>query len=321
MASSSRPLNLGWGSPKFLYPYWAQNKVALNSIATPEDYIHGGKEALKNIIKKLHSTYHHMDMADYEVVVTNGATQALVALLHSLKKPVWARAPHFSRFPTIASIAGVEWKKDREKGIQIVTHPNNPDGGYIRCSKFNTNLYDFSYSWYHYDPLGFNADMCSMDYGVFSFSKAFGFPSARIGWALVKDKTLAKTLEDYVEYSTAGVSNESQNLAINVITNQMQKQFKDTIFNYGDLELCNRWNRILTVLPPDLTDQNDATGMFLFVKDRRYFEDRGIIGIGGEHFGVPSNYYRINIGCSREDFDELIRRISQNYLQVNSEEL
>jgi len=224
-----KPLELGWGNPTFLLPYW--NEIDLrfpSSIAN--HYIFGHIAELEQSIKKLHCQEKNANVSNKHIVIGNGATQLLVGILKILNKPVTAREPYFSRFRNFAEVAGVSWNR-QENGIELVTTPNNPDGSVTIVeveSVLNPILiHDLSYNWLQYTvPVEYDKEIM-----IFSLAKCTGHASTRIGWAILKDEALAGKLKDYVEYSTCGVSIEAQTKANALIESQFNS--KNTVFQFG----------------------------------------------------------------------------------------
>ncbi len=295
-------LELGWGNPCFLIPYW--NRFDL-SYPTPKStaYIFGHIPELEANIRKLHIQEKNANVDDKYLVVGNGATQLLVGILKTLGKPVTAEPPYFKRFLNFADMAGVPWKNELN-GIKIITTPNNPDGKVPLTVSANSPLiYDLSYNWSQYtDPVQYDEDIM-----VFSLAKATGHASTRIGWAIFKDKELALKVKDYVEFSTCGVSIEAQLKANQIIKNQLNRTY--TCFEYGSVVLDARHELLNNMKLPFKKLSNN--GMFLWLKmknHKSFFNKRNIVFTDGKDMGSPG-YARINIGCSEVEFKEFIKRI------------
>lgn len=295
-------LQMGYGNPAFLHPYWKNKQF--NPNAQPLSYMIGGSTSLKTTIAELHEKYGNADVEDKQIVIGNGATQVLIALLHSLGKPCWANSPYFNRFPIFADYAGVQWDSGKDN-VQIITVPNNPDGStdYIQYSK--TAIYDLSYHWEQYGHVTkFNKDIM-----VFSLAKATGHASTRIGWAVIKDPELATQVENYIEHSTAGVSAEAQYKAESILKTQMTllDNESSTVFHYGKEVLKKRWDSINTKMEdgqkrPFKILNNE--GMFFWAEGEcpEVFDC-----FKGNIFGDSNDKFRLNIGCDSETFDSFLR--------------
>lgn len=289
-------VDLSWGNPEFLYPYWIN--YSFKCKAFNMSYKIGSLEELKNTIKLLHKEQNNALIDDKYIIVGHGATQILSALINVLGSSYFAIPPYFSRFPILAGLNNKQWNRNYN-GIQIITQPNNPDGRDTLSEIQNVNnkiIYDLSYNWKQYtDPLLFDKDIM-----VYSLAKATGHASTRIGWCIVRDKDLANKLEQYIEYNTSGISMEAQSKAIEVIKHQLINH--KNVFDFGKKVLDNRWKKMKTLkLPFDI--MNDR-GMFLYCKG---YPPSHVEVMMGSQFGDTDEYFRINLGCSEEKFNFFIK--------------
>lgn len=297
-----KPLNLSWGNPDFLSPYW--NKINLSLPRNiPTSYVMGSLPELQDAIKALHAQEKNAVTADRHVVIGAGATQVLSAILTVLKKPVTAHSPYFLRFPAIAKNVGVRWKFCM-KGVEIITNPNNPDGKVRLTDSVLFPIYDLSYNWPQYtNPINYNQDIM-----IFSLAKATGHASTRIGWALIKDPQLAADVTRILDEMSSGTAIESQLKAIKIINSQLNRE--DTCFQYGRDILMARYNKLASIkLPFKKLSHN---GMFLWIEANdptTVFSSRDIIYTPGDLLGSSYNFARLNMGCSEKDFKEFIKRI------------
>jgi L-tryptophan---pyruvate aminotransferase len=301
-------LNLLWGNPSFLEAYWNVFPHKQPSLDKTLSYKFDGDERLKKAITDVHNQIGNACLKNKTIVIGNGATQLLLALLWVLKnnpelirvnakKPTaaWAQPPHYSRFSILAKQAGLKWKKGKDS-IQIATIPNNPDGAFYTYE--SCSILDLSYMWPQYVPVikKFNHPIM-----VFSLSKATGHANTRIGWAIIENPEIAKKVKEFIEYNSNGVSLDAQTRAACVLESQINTNF--TVFEDGTLTLLERWNRINTIrsrLPFTVLNEN---GMFLWAKGSCPKE---IVSMSGSDLGTTANYFRLNIGCSDEEFDRLM---------------
>lgn len=292
-------LSLNWGNALFLEPYWKNIALPSDSVL-PMKYVYGGLPALKDKIISLHQQEQNANIEDKHIVIGNGATQILLALFHSLGKSVYATPPYFMRFPILADLASINWQ-DHHSSLRIITNPNNPDNV---VSNEKGDIYDLSYNWTTYTtPLSYNEDVM-----VYSLSKATGHASSRIGWCLLKDATLADKLTEFIEHATAGVSIEAQTKASHVINSQLDA--KHTVFEYGKDILIDRHKKLEQLTLP--FEKINTSGMFLLGKmsdAQEFFNERKISVNSGESFGLSDEYFRVNLGCSNEEFKEFLKRI------------
>lgn len=306
---SQNIIDMSWGSPSFLSPYWDIKKIKTDDIKKPEQYLFGSRQSLKNSIKDLHLMIGNANVENKHIVVGAGATQIILGLLTVLKKelsdPVfgekvtsaWAPPPHFSRFPVLANFAGLEWKNDK-KALSIYTIPNNPDGAFSTYNK--CHILDLSYMWPQYTD---KIKKYNHPIMVFSLSKATGHASTRIGWAIIKDRKIALALEKYIELSSSGLSIDAQIKAEKVIQSQLKEDF--TVFEDGKKTLRDRWERVLELKKENLLpfELLNSSGMFLWAKGECPL---GVMGMNGNLLGGQKNQFRLNLGCSDETFDSFI---------------
>ncbi|KAL1216473.1 L-tryptophan--pyruvate aminotransferase 1 [Cardamine amara subsp. amara] len=226
---------------------------------------------LADAIKELHSAVGNAATEDRYIVVGTGSTQLCQAAVHALSSlagthpvSVVAAAPFYSTYveeTTYVRSGLYKWEGDAwgfdKKGpyIELVTSPNNPDGT-IRETVVNRPdddeakvIHDFAYYWPHYTPITRRQDH---DIMLFTFSKITGHAGSRIGWALVKDKAVAKKMVEYIIVNSIGVSKESQ-----IRTAKILKVLKETctsesesenFFKYGREMMKNRWEKLLEVV-------------------------------------------------------------------------
>ena len=290
-------IDMSWGSPAFLIPYWESLRLkSTRSIDKDLSYDFGSKLFLKNTICAIHQQEKNAVVNGRHIVIGAGATQLILGLLHVLKKETgagcaWANPPHFSRFPKLADYAGLNWEK-KQNSILITTIPNNPDGASVLHKK--TDILDLTYNWSQYVKKVKQFDFPIM---VFSLSKATGHASTRIGWAIIKDEMIAKALEQQIEYSTSGLSVDAQ-IAADVILNS-QLNANHTVFEDGRRTLQDRHdliNQIQHKLPFKILNMS---GMFLWAEGEC---PKKIIGLDGRSLCGPEGTFRLNIGCSSENF-------------------
>lgn len=292
-------INLGWGSPDFLKPYWINTPFESHS-NLHTTYFFGIHPELKEAIINTHGLNKNAIASNKHIVVTNGATQALNALLYCLAPlRTFAEPPHYHKFPEFAKQQGVKWAKTSDS-LQICTIPNNPDYSF----KFGTeqSIYDLSYNWPMYmcgEALELNYDIM-----VFSMSKATGHATARIGWILCKDEALARKLDDFVEHSS-GVSIHTQLFAAHILKHQNELYNSNTeeqsVWKFGEKVLLDRWvdiTKLQRVLPYQILNNS---GMFLWCKGKPPKECTVVMG---SELGLTDEYFRINLGCSEENWNK-----------------
>lgn len=313
--SDNSLLDLRFGNPAFLQPYWGNRNNDITVISgTNMGYVSAmGNERLKKSIAELHDSVGNAETKDYHIIVGTGASQVIQAALHALNvKNVKAQAPYFPRFPVFAELNGLSFNSSESNSVEIVTCPNNPDNKLNIGNGNGPKIYDYCYNWPQYVDSVIKG---KQDIMVFSLAKATGHAATRIGWALVKDKALADEMDHYIEMSTSGVSHEAQVYATNVIRSQLI-DFKGTCFKHGKDKLTRRWDTFREHIKPkaDIKVLNSG-GMFAWCKcdapdANKYMQDRySIVVISGSHFGADDSYFRMNLGSDLPTFEKLLEKL------------
>lgn len=296
---SKTKLELGWGNPDFLQPYWEANPKSFSiDVDLNLAYQFTGLEELKNNIKKLHQRIRNANVDNKYVVIGNGVTHLLNGLISISDNPLmFAQAPCYHKFYDFARIGNKTWT-EHENAVEIVTLPNNPD----HTRKVGTSqfmIHDLSYNWPTYgQSIEYNHDIM-----LFGLSKATGHASARIGWAIIKDEKVAKKLEEWIHLNSCGVSYYSQVIASKVIKDQVLTK-SETVFEYGENVLSSRWRDVLYSLDLPFERQSGG-GMFMWCKGEI---PEGITAVKGSLFGATDEYFRISLGVSQEVWEEFVSR-------------
>lgn len=267
-------------------------------------YQYSGLDELKTSIKKLHKKIRNANVDGY-IVIGGGVTHLLNGLIATQESDfVYAQAPYYHKFPRYAELQKRHWAETDFETV-IVTLPNNPDNS-KKEPKPNTKgtvLYDLSYNWPTYGQVVEH----NKDIMLFGLSKATGHASARIGWAIIKDKEVADKLNEWIEINSCGISYYSQLVAIKVIKNQIYEQ--DTVFKYGQEILSARWRTVLFHLDLPFERQSGG-GMFMWCKGKCPDD---IISIPGSEFGASDEYFRISLGVSDEVWEEFVERYAKQF--------
>jgi L-tryptophan---pyruvate aminotransferase len=296
-------LDLRWGNPEFLAGYLRDNPVSNSHDVKNSSYIYNSTPELEQAIVELHRKYDNAEINDKYLVIGNGATQLLLAIMfcNGAFKAYQADYPCFSRLRSLARLANKPFNVAvwGHHIIKIITSPNNPDNSVIKDLPSKEVILDNVYNWPIYtDPIKYDADVM-----IFSASKAFGLASSRVGWAFIKDERLAQVVRDYVEYTTGGVAIEAQNKVINLIKDNILANPEKNIFSYGKETLQVRWKEIESIRSSIPFEVLNSSGMFLYCKGNC---PETILGMSGPDMGMPNEYFRLNLGCSNEDFERLL---------------
>lgn len=308
-------------------------------------------------IKRLHKLVGNAVTEDRHIVVGTGSTQLFQATLYALspsdaKVPmsVVSAKPYYSSYPPVTDFlkSGLyRWAGDAnsfegDSYIELICAPNNPDGYMNKAvlnSKNGKRIYDYAYYWPQYTAITEAADN---DIMLFTVSKSTGHAGTRLGWALVKDREVARKMTEFMVLNTIGVSKDSQRRAakiMKVVSDGYELPIpnpKVRLFEYGKRKLEKRWKRLREVaretdvfsLPEYTPETCKFTGertpshpAFAWVKCEKDIEDcatflkkNGILTRCGKSFGMSTKYVRISMLDRDEIFDLFIERLtSLNY--------
>ncbi|CAL5327305.1 unnamed protein product [Camellia sinensis] len=300
-------------------------------------------------VLRLHKLVGNAVTQDRHIVVGTGSTQLFQAALYALCPPngsepmsVVSAAPYYSSYPLMTDFlkSGLyKWGGDahrfskdnnnnnRRPYIEIVTSPNNPDGSTRRAVVNRIDgilVHDLAYYWPQYTPITSPADH---DLMLFTVSKSTGHAGTRIGWALVKDKEVAKKMTKFIELNTIGVSKDSQLRAAKILQAVADscdrggvgspEEGQATFFEYSHNLMAKRWNQLRAVVEksqlfslPEFpcgfckfsAHSFQSQPAFAWLKCEGEMEDCEsllrrwrILSRGGKHFGDTPKYVRISM--------------------------
>ncbi|KAB1207865.1 L-tryptophan--pyruvate aminotransferase 1 [Morella rubra] len=365
--SSDRVLALSTGDPTMFEPYWRKmgdkGKVVIRGGDLMSYFSDMKNECwflepeLRDAIRRLHRVVGNAVTDDRHVVAGTGSTQLFQALLYALTTPggaepvsVVSSAPYYSSYPEVVELLRSElykWAGDANTFdkdgpyIEVVCSPNNPDGA-VRQAVVNRGdqrqvIYDLAYYWPQYTAITGPADH---DIMLFTSSKCTGHAGSRVGWAIVKDKDVAKKMIEYITISSIGVSKESQVRAAKIIgavcdgcQGVGSDVESDNFFEYARDIMSKRWQKVRQALDHQNEYLNNLikyprqrclfTGEFTEslpayawlkckggIEDcEEFFSGRGIVGKGGKRFGADPKFNRISLLCREEDFNLFVERL------------
>ncbi|KAF8399750.1 hypothetical protein HHK36_015621 [Tetracentron sinense] len=306
-------------------------------------------------ITRLHKLVGNAITEDRHIVVGTGSTQLFQAALYALSPPdasepmsVVSAVPYYSSYPSVTNYlkSGLyKWAGDAssfnsdEPFIELVTSPNNPDG-FMRLPVVNRSggmvVHDLAYYWPMYTAITSPADH---DIMLFTVSKSTGHAGIRIGWALVKDKEVAKKMTEFIVLNTIGVSKDSQLRAAKILGAVSDSchhlgnpDDDESLFEYGRHLMAERWKRLRSAVKqsrlfslPDFPSEfcnyvggiTETQPAFAWLKCEGGIEDcesflRGhkILTRSGKHSGASTKYVRVSMLDRHETFDLFIERLS-----------
>lgn len=362
--SRNRIINLDHGDPTVYERFWRQTGDK-STIIIPGWQSMSYFSDVSNIcwfleaefakeVVRLHRVVGNAVTEGRHIVVGTGSSQLFLAALYALSpnhasQPinVVCASPYYSSYPSMTDYlkSGLyKWAGDADSYekdgpyIELVTSPNNPDG-HVRKSKVNRSqgllVHDLAYYWPQYTPISSPADH---DLTLFTVSKSTGHAGMRIGWALVKDKEVAKKMTKFIELNTIGVSKDSQLRAAKVLSavsdscEQENSLENESFFKFSHNVMANRWKQLRQVVHhSELFSLSQFTPAFcnffnrvlepqpafVWLKCEGNVEDcesflraHNIITRSGKHFGVSPKYVRISLLDTDENFTQFLDRLS-----------
>ncbi|KAK9066463.1 hypothetical protein SSX86_013785 [Deinandra increscens subsp. villosa] len=334
-------INLDHGDPTMYENFWKQKGDQETTVVTSSwqhiSYFSDVKNVcwflepgLVSAIARLHKVVGNAVTEGRHIVVGTGSSQLYQAALYALSPPngsgpmnVVSAAPFYSSYPLMTDYlkSGLhKWAGDayefnkQEPYIELVTSPNNPDGftrqDVVKGDK-GILIHDLAYYWPQYTPILVPADY---DIMLFTASKSTGHAGSRIGWAIVKDREIAKKMTTFIEINTIGVSKDSQIRAAKILQavsdscGQENQKGAETFFDYSYKLMAERWKKIreavnktelfsLPSFPPETCSFSGRTfgqlPAFAWLKCEGEVDDcesflrrHKILTRGGKHFGA-----------------------------------
>lgn len=260
------------------------------------------------------------------VIVTSGAKQGLCASFDALRRlgcrSLGLRVPYWSQLPPAIKSEGLKpvlmdtlsrysWDPRTPAPFDsfLLVSPGNPDG-YLESEKYVSKLktaripiiHDAAYASKTYVGFFGSDQQHNADVEIYSFSKMFGLSGLRVGYCVVRDADMYKSMLDYVETKTVGVSSFSQCFVLSALergshqinsARTLMNVFEDSARD--ELKLAsNEFKRIKDLLEPHHFLPGSMFGWFKnlgvdFVAAKIHVMD-------GKHFGEPG-YVRINFAA------------------------
>ncbi|XP_051116833.1 tryptophan aminotransferase-related protein 2-like [Andrographis paniculata] len=361
-----RILHLDYGDPTMFEKYW-QNVADKTTLTIPgsqsmsyfsdsRDFYWFLEPEFEKSVIRLHKLVGNAITDNRYLVVGTGSTQLFQAALYAIASPesltpvdVVAAAPFYSGYPATADFVksglhkwagdATSYTNDQTKYIEVITSPNNPDG-FLReavvkpknCRR--TLVHDLAYYWPQYTPITSPADH---DIMLFTVSKCTGHAGTRIGWAIVKDRTIASKMVEFVTISTIGVSKESQlraKLILDAVaSSHEQVSAAPPFFEHSYELMAARWKQLRDVIQnsklfklPDYLPQKCKFSGHTFAPQpafawlkcegeiddcKAFLESHKILTRGGNNFGVSNKYTRMGMISRDQEFCLLRERLYQ----------
>ena len=317
MYSVKDPFRLDQGDVSFDAPETFKQAVAKAMTENRTHYLPTpGLPRLRELIAEKLRTKNRLPVQeDDEIVVTNGGTHGIYAVLHALLEPgdeVIVPEPEWPPTMAIAQAAGgvpvqvrlrehLGWRWDfdeLEKAITPKTRvlylnsPNNPSGGILTRADLERlagiarerNLWVLSDE--AYEDVIFKGEHVSIaslpgmydrTIPIYTMSKSYAITGVRLGYFAIKDKQLRDRATKIVLYTTSNVSSISQFGAVGALEGS-----QDCITEFRKELLARRdfFYQGLAEAAPGVFSGNPPDGAFYaFVKiNAGWAKDAGIVG-------------------------------------------
>ncbi|OEL21345.1 Alliin lyase [Dichanthelium oligosanthes] len=267
--------------PMFLEPYWMRHAAGsavvvpgwhrLSYFATDGQF---QSVELEKHIRRLHRAVGNAIVDGKHVVFGTGSMKLINALVYALSQDgstaasppagVVATAPYYPAYRrqtmmfdgreykwegTTARWVNVSRNASSSTFIEFVASPNNPDSLLrkpVLGGASSKAIVDHTYYWPHFTHIPAPADE---DVMLFSASKLSGHAGSRFGWALIRDETVAKRANYYLQESSLGESRDTQLRMLRIIKVILANlRGKEDIFAFGHQVMRTRWRRLNAVM-------------------------------------------------------------------------
>jgi len=318
-------INLAAGEPYFLHKHlsWLVGGMReLREIFPPYPNYAGQPELLKEL---------RLRHPGNEIVVCNGAKQALLAAIYALKEraqhgihKMYHRAPHWPTFPTLAKLSSLSFSNDSADctcgapQISIMTSPNNPDS-WTTPALSHSSILDCVYA---HPVYGHEGPLSDHQISVWSGAKLFGVSGLRVGWLATENKELAKYAADYVEKTTSGVCSEAQGRVADILyLSRQESQLVSESYAKARVDLLENGRLFTKYIGPHCRHVQGlpATdkGMFSYfnVLEPRVFDaackETKVLLVPGSACGATEDgWYRMSLGMEPKVLDGHLKKLA-----------
>ncbi|KAJ4806913.1 Tryptophan aminotransferase-related protein 4 [Rhynchospora pubera] len=303
---------------------------------------------LENHIRLLHAAVGNAITDGKYLVFGTGSTQLINALVYALSPEntsspasVVATVPYYPMYKEQTELfngrdyewegATAKWRNSNKTNfVEFVTSPNNPDC--LLCDSVlggSSVIYDHAYYWPHFTAIPEPADG---DVMIFTVSKLSGHAGSRFGWAFIKDENVYNKVSNYLQYNSMGASRDTQSRIFNYVKVILAEIGSNAdIFEFGFNKLRKRWQRLqalvnsssrfsLQQLSPQYCTYfkkiRDPSPAYAWLKCENE-EDAdcaevlmkgGIISRGGTKFGSSTQYTRLSLLKTDDNFEMLLQK-------------
>jgi histidinol-phosphate/aromatic aminotransferase/cobyric acid decarboxylase-like protein len=316
--------------------------------------------SLDAAIRGMHAAVGNVETEGRYIIVGTGATSLFQAAtfayskLHKKAVPVVARSPRYDMYnqyyvvtqnPTVARWAeDTRALKDGPDVVELVTHPNNPDGhprlGEPPLFANSSKIHDLVYYWPHLcggaceeahdeGALGsVRMAKADVDLAVFSLTKFTGHAGSRFGWALVKDLAVVEQMTLYLTATEIMPSIDTAYRTLELLRGMLADEggtkhaLAARFFASTRVAMKARWARLgeLFAGQTRYALRSAPLSAYAWVECRHAtgaecaapFFERGLLGMPGAAFGEDNEaFFRINLTLFDSDFELLVEKLAE----------
>lgn len=331
-----KSIDVGWGHTPLLFELLQKHMGPISVQITASDYLpYGGMQELKNIF--VHWAHRHLllDLSDYSLIITEGASRAIqlagliaqqYTALTYMPTHYYTKAPFLLQSGSlkIQHLPITEMHQISSESWLFLEGPSNPLGQYFFPKKPLNFILDLAYHSPGYVS-GRDLQKASKKIAtlpitpqmlIFSLGKLTGLNNLRIGILAVKSKEMYDYGISLQEHSTLGPSHAAQKIAINLLSkrpSQWQAFFSDVYYRLRQRE--NSLDAIMrATFKRHVKKQNMPRGMFAVYNVSEHvmqgLRAQQIIVFSGEKSGLAPSSIRLNLAQSTPTIRELFMRIA-----------
>lgn len=320
------------------YPITAYNAYSLHGIKRLEKYIrHFHKELTPNV-----------KLDNKKLVFGIGATQIIQAVMYATSIKHGQKILHDNKsliipplyythqvpgylgvkeFIELTNSFNAKWIScedakhiPSDKLVEFVSSPNNPNGRILEPITHAKNIvYDRVNYWPFYMTnslhlLNKNSKVNDA-ISIFSLPKILSFSGSRVGYAFVEDEKIAHFMKYFIITNTHGLSIDGQLRCLIAMEYLFENNKVHEYANWLTDTMKKRWQLLKKAIARTDIQLLNSQGASAWIKTPTeapafLFEKYRIIGTFGPEYGASTQYARLNMTCTSNEFYELLYRLT-----------